>query len=352
MKKTYVIALVNDALLVAAIATPRAHAQGCVAAHTTQPLVSGLTSNDQVPLSGRLHGLTVTVGYRTYNSYKHYVGDVYQVQRAVLHNEVQNHVDLFDLAISYQLTPRWSLISDIPGLAATRHQQGNINVYRDGGLGDITVGAQAWVWRPPTENSGNVAVSFSVKLPTGIDDAQGTKTASNGTKTILPFDQSIQPGDGGWGFVLATEAYHPVAFHTVGYFTGSWLFNPTSTNGVVTGRSLPGEQVMSVPDQYLWRGGFSHSVPRAVPLLRGLAGSIGGRMEGVPARDIIGDSKGFRRPGYVISIEPALLYARGRTLLNVSAPWAVQRDRTASINDIAAGKHGDAAFSDYSVIAS
>ncbi|HEY0795737.1 MAG TPA: hypothetical protein VGD64_08140 [Acidisarcina sp.] len=352
MKKIYTVAFVSAALLAAAISSPSAHAQGCVAAHTTQPLVSGLSSNDQAPLSGRLHGLTVTVGFRTYSSYKHYVGDVYQVQRAIAHNEVQNHVDLYDLAISYQLTSRWSIISDMPGLTATRHQQGNINVYRDGGIGDITVGAQAWLFRPPTENGGNVAFSTSVKFPSGINNASGTKISSNGKKTILPFDQSIQPGDGSWGFVAATEAYHPIAFGTEGYFTGSYLFNPRSTTGVVTGRSLPGEQVMSATDQYLWRGGLSHAAPRAVHFARGLVGSIGGRMEGVPARDLIGDSKGFRRPGYVISIEPALLYLRGRTTLNLSAPWAMDRDRTTSVNDVAAHTHGDAAFADYTIIAS
>ena len=49
---------------------------------------------------------------------------------------MQNHVNLYDVAFNYQLSPRWSIIGDIPGLTATRHQQGNVNVYRDGGIGD------------------------------------------------------------------------------------------------------------------------------------------------------------------------------------------------------------------------
>lgn len=351
MKKISLPATIAALTLIAA-ATYKLPAQGCVAAHTLQPLVSGLSSSDQAPLSGRLRGLTVTFGYRTYASYKHYVGDVYQVQRAVLHNEVQNHVDLFDLAINYQLSPRWSLISDIPGMAATRHGGGSINTYRDGGLGDVTVGAQAWLFRPPTENGGNVAMAVSVKLPSGDNNASGTTILANKQRQIRPFDESIQPGDGSWGFVAAAQAYHPIYFNTVGYFTGSYLFNPRSTTGVLTYRSLPGEQLVSAADQYLWRGGLSHAAPRAAHFARGLVGSIGGRMEGVPARDLIGDSKGFRRPGYVISIEPALLYSRGRTMFNISAPWAMDRNRTTSINDIAAHTHGDAAFSDYSIITS
>ncbi len=325
-----------------------AFAQGCVAAHSPQPIISGLDPTSQPRTTSLLHGLTVTVGYRTYNSYKHYIGTVYQAQRAALHNQVQNHVDLYDLSLSYQLTPRWSIIGDIPGMTATRHQQGNVNVYRSGGIGDILVGAQAWVWRPPTESHGNIAFSAQLKLPTGINDAKGTTILANGQTQERPFDESIQPGDGTWGFALATEAYREFYFHTTGYFSGSWLFSPQDTTGVLTYRPAPGENVVSATDQYLWRGGFSHPVPK----VRGLALSIGGRMEGVPVRDAFGSSNGFRRPGYVISIEPGLAYARGRNLINVSGPWAMERNRKTSVTDYANHTHGDAAFADYTVIAS
>lgn len=323
-------------------------ARGCVAAHSAQPVISGLDSIDHPGSSNLLHGLTITTGFRTYSSYKHYVGTVYQPQRAARHNEVQNHVDLYDLSLNYQINPRWSFIADIPGMTATRHQQGNINQYRSGGIGDVTVGAEAWIWRPPTESHGNIALFASIKLPTGINDAKGTTTLSNGQTQVRPFDESIQPGDGTWGFSLATEAYHPLLFHTYGYFTGSWLFSPTDTTGVKTFRSAPGEEIISATDQYLWRGGAS----RTVPHVRGLALSFGGRMEGVPVRDAFGASNGFRRPGYVISVEPGLMYSYKRYELNVSGPWAIQRNRKRSVTDIAHNIHGDAAFSDYTVIAS
>jgi hypothetical protein len=345
----------------------QAHAQGCVAAHSQQPVlseldmnalpardghsqsvISGLSPTSQSSIRGLLRGLSVTVGFRTYSSYKHYVGTVYQAQRAAKHNQVQNHVDLYDLALNYQITPRWSIIADIPAMTATRHQQGNINTYRSGGIGDVLVGAQAWVWRPPTESHGNIALSMQLKLPSGINDAKGTTILANGQKQVRPFDESIQPGDGTWGFSLGTEAYREFWFHTAGYFTGSWLFSPQDTTGVKTYRSAPGEEVISATDQYLWRGGFSHPVPK----IRGLALSAGGRMEGVPVRDAFGSSNGFRRPGYVISFEPGLMYARGRNMFNVSGPWAMERNRKISVTDIENHTHGDAAFSDYTVIAS
>ena len=339
----------SSALLLALSSSPSAHAQGCVAAHTVQPVVSGLLPNDQRAAVDRLHGLTVTVGYRVYNSFRHYVGTVEQIQRETNHNAVVNHVNLFNLDLSYQLTPRWSLIADIPTMTATRARQSDPydNVYRVGGIGDVTVGAQAWVWRPPTESHGNIAFSAQLKLPTGINDAKGAKIAASGT-TTQPFDESVQPGDGTWGFALGTEAYKETYFHTIGYFTGSWLFSPQDTTGVLTYRSAPGEQVVSATDQYLWRGGVSHAVPK----LRGVALSMGGRMEGVPVRDAFGSSNGFRRPGYVISIEPGLSVSYRRNMVNISGPWAMERNRKISTSDIMNHSHGDAAFADYTVIAS
>jgi hypothetical protein len=337
--------------------SPAAHAQGCVAAHSSQPIISGLDPTSQ--FSARrfsngewVHGLTVTVEYRVYNSYKHYIGTVYQAQRQANHNAIVNHVNLFELDLNYRLTPRNSFIASIPAMTATRHGQASpLNVYRVGGLGDVTLGGETWVWRPPTESHGNINFSYQLKLPTGINDAKGTKTYANGSKIVQPFDESIQPGDGTWGFSLATEAYRELIWKTSGYFTGSWLFSPQDTTGVKTYRAAPGEGVISATDQYLWRGGFSRPVTE-VRSLRGLAFSIGGRMEGVPVRDAFGSSNGFRRPGYVISIEPGMTYARGRYMVNVSGPWAIERNRKTSVTDYANHTHGDAAFSDYTVIAS
>jgi len=242
------------------------------------------------------------------------------------------------------------VIATIPGMEATRHGQSSAtNFYRSGGIGDVTVGAQAWVWRPPTESHGNVAISAQLKLPTGINDAKGTAFAKNGTSSTQPFDESIQPGDGTYGFALATEAYRELYWRTSAYFTGSWLFSPQDTTGVAQARSAPGENVISATDQYLWRGGFSRPVT-GVKLLRGLALSFGGRMEGVPVRDAFGASNGFRRPGYVISIEPGMMYSRGRWGFYASGPWAMERNRKTSVTDIANHTHGDAAFADYTVI--
>lgn len=356
MKKFLVPVALSAAILSLLAVSPSARAQGCVAAHSPQPVISGLDPGSESNArhfagSGLLHGLTITTGFRTYSSYQHFIGTVEQHQRQTLHNAVLNHVDLFELDLNYQLTPRLSVIASVPGLEATRHQESSAtNYYRSGGIGDVTVGVQSWIFRPPTENHGNVSISAQLKLPTGINDAKGTTITKSGVAQTEPFDESIQPGDGTWGFSLATEAYHPVYWQTTAYFTGSWLFNPQDTTGVKTFRSAPGEGVVSAADEYLWRGGFSRPVTGVKPL-RGLALSIGGRMEGVPVRDAFGKSDGFRRPGYVISIEPGMMYEHGHYMVYGSGPWAMERNRKTSVTDFANHSHGDAAFADYTVIA-
>ena len=89
----------------------------------------------------------------------------------------------------------------------------------------------------------------------------------NGDAIIATADQSIQAGDGGTGFALDIQAYKPTYFNSTLYFSGTYLFNPRNTNGVRTFRTRRGEDVMSVADQYLYRGGVSHAVPKT----RGLA---------------------------------------------------------------------------------
>src|SRR5262249_57573937 len=101
-------------------------------------------------------------------------------------------------------------------------------------------------------------------------------------------DQSIQPGDGGYGIVADFQAYKSIKRTTL-YASGLYLANPRNTNGVPTGRSRPSEAIMSVADQYVYRAGAVLPLPKTTSLVW----SIGVRGEGVPSRDLIGDSDGF-----------------------------------------------------------
>ncbi|HUP12513.1 MAG TPA: hypothetical protein VM187_09885, partial [Niastella sp.] len=135
-----------------------------------------------------------------------------------------------------------------------------------------------------------------------------------------------------------------------------YLISPREQNGVSTARGgtpsaaavAYGSDVMSVPDQYMYRVG-------ANIMLKRLTVSGGIRRECVPAHDLIGGSNGFRRPGYVVSVEPGVSYAFKKINVYAYVPVAVKRDRTQSVPDMirtditGVYAQGDAAFADYSV---
>ena len=319
-----------------------------MAARQSSPVIGDLCYSDKDREARtldnlKLHHFDVTIGYRYQQSSRHFVGTVEQVQREIEHSQVENDYHLFDVAVSYELNPRWSLTASLPMLIAKRSSAGS-GTFHTGGIGDATVGARFWIFRPPTESGGNISFGFGMKMPTGQDNATGHRR--NGQ--LVTIDQSVQPGVGGWGFFLETQAFKPTYFHTMLYFSGSYLFNPEGNNGVPTFRGQPGEQTMSIADQYLYRGGLSHRVFN----VKWLFASIGGRIEGVPVRNAFGSSLGFRRPGYAIDVDPGFLVSVGKNIFSCNVPFAVERNRTRSVSDIAVGDHGDAAFADYALLIS
>lgn len=342
-KKLFVLLAVGGLVL----AGNKAWAQGCVAAHTNQRVLDELVAPNMSspPSPFSIHNLTVNIGYRVFNSNKYFRGST-EIPRPTA---VENHQNIFDIGVEYRLNPRWSLLADVPVYNGTRNQiYPPVGIFQVSGLGDITIGAQSWIFRPPTENGGNVAVSASVKIPTGIDDATGSGLY-HGQIVKATADQSMQPGDGSWGFNVGTQGYKKLWRRASAYGQANYLFNPRDTNGVTTFRSQAGQSVMSVTDQYLYRAGVSQGVPK----LRGLALSLGVRGEGVPVRDLLGDSNGFRRPGSIVSLDPGLIFNYKRDTFAVNGPWALYRDRPSSVPEIQNHTiNGDAFFADYTVIAS
>jgi hypothetical protein len=316
-----------------------------VAAHSNQRAFDQLIASDKsADVSPRwIHNLTVDVGYRVFNSNKYFVGSD-EIARPTA---VENHQNIFDIGVEYRLSHRWSLLADVPVYNGTRNQiyppQG---VFQVSGLGDITVGAQSWLFRPPTENGGNVAVNAQLKMPTGIDNATGS-ALYKGQTIKATADQSLQPGDGTWAFSVGTQGYKGLWHRASLYGQANYLFSPADTNGVTTFRSQPGQGVMSAADQYLFRGGVSQGVPK----IRRLALTAGIRGEGVPVRDLLGSSNGFRRPGEIISFDPGFMFSYKHDTLSVNGPWAVYRNRPPSVPEIQYHTlNGDAFFADYTVV--
>jgi hypothetical protein len=326
----------------------------------------------------------VSVGYRYLDSHRHFVGDEEQTQRQLVQaNEVINHSHFIDASVQYAFTPRYSAAIILPYVTSTRSQKAPAGypTYRyqteASGFGDVRFSGYMWIWDPTKAPKGNLQVGLGFKVPTGEDGASDIFPNTNPPiyKTV---DQSIQPGDGGWGFTTELNGYWEFLPRTVAFVQGFYLFNPEGDNGELTWRdnntAIPGnvtaapssasyyEHFMSIPDQYFGRVGVAYTI---LPKW-GLSIGVAGRIEGIPVHDAIGNDEQFRRPGFVIGIEPSVQFMRGHWTVNVSVPFALNRNRERSVADQMASAyrvanpvpgqnpdvHGDAAFADYLISAS
>jgi hypothetical protein len=306
---------------------------------------------------GNYHGADkweVTFSWRDQVSDRHFIGHEEQKNRITEHSQVINRINQSDISITRKYPNGWRLSLSIPYMIAERSspiRDPNTNAVVDRsitsarGIGDVTLVARKWLWDPAT-HKGNISLGIGGKIPTGEDNVVDTRASlsSSGATTLVTrtVDQSIQPGDGGFGIVFDLQAFRRFADDRFAvYGSGTYLSNPQTTNGIRTFRSAPGEEIMSVADVYIARSGIAWYPGSGWGL------TLGGRIEGVPTYDIIGSSDGFRRPGYAVSVEPGVSWTYGPHTFSLQVPIAVDRSRAVSVADLANGTHGDAAFADY-----
>lgn len=337
-----------------------AFGQGCVAVRGGGgiPIASGNALHQASYLDT---GDTIySFSYRWLHSDRHYVGDVEQPQRQAEHTQVVNDSHFVDLSFTYVLNPRFSLGLIVPMVYSDRsslyeHDRVHRHSSQAFGIGDIRLAGYGWLFTPAAERRGNALVGLGLKTPTGDYRADDVFQSPTGPVRRM-VDQSIQPGDGGWGFTVEAFVYHRLTDGLTAYAQGFYLFNPGDTNGVSTATSFPRrnpyEQIMSIPDQYSARGGLVQD------LGHGFSVGLGGRIDGVPVRDLLGDSNGFRRPGFSLFLEPGVYWAKEAWTASLTVPVAVYRNRQRSVADRRLSQdtgefvHGDAAFADFLVTAS
>jgi hypothetical protein len=337
-----------------ALTNTKLNAQGCVAIKGT----AGVCSR---PSDAK--GWEMNLNNRYFKSHKHFVGTIEQKEREEKGTEVINHSYELDITATRILNSRWSLGMTLPIMSFGRsslyeHDGASRHNTHSFGIGDMRFSGYWWMFDPMKSHKGNIQLGLGIKLPTGNYNYQDYFYKKADSSVLGPVDQSIQPGDGGTGLTFEVNAFRNFS-HRVGvYGSFFYLINPREVNGTSTTRGGVANaiakkyntDVMSVPDLYMARGGISLTADQ-------LTFSGGIRIEGLPSKDLVGGSRGFRRPGYIISAEPSVTYVGKRISVNLSVPVALERNRTQSDSDkrrsADTGTHvqGDAAFADYLISA-
>lgn len=249
------------------------------------------------------------------------------------------NINSLDFGLDYGLSNRARLSLVVP-LSRGTHSR----FYADGlrhkvsseGLGDINVTGSLWLRDPATERTANAQIGIGIKTPSGRNDGIDNYYVPGGVKKFT-VDQSIQTGDGGWGLILEANGYRQLFHNGYGYASGSYLISPRNQTSVLQSPSGPYATVhVGVPDVFNARAGLAWA---AWPD-RGFSLSLGGRIDGIPYRDVIGTNDAFRRPAIVGFIEPGLNLVRGSSTFTMSVPLLAYADFRPSAVDKKLGKSG------------
>lgn len=302
---------------------------------------------------------SAVMGFRHFKSFRHFRGDVEEKNRLEEGTEVINKSTFLDYSLSYGISDRFYLNAILPVVFNNRSSMyehggnppnglGERHETSSRGLSDIRLGLGYWLF-DNKKHDFNYSIGLGLKLPTGNYDYKDSFYNQGPNKDEIieqVVDQSIQLGDGGLGITMEFQGYHPLSHHFAIATNLYYLFNFEETNGILTRN---GKSEFSVPDQFAVRIGGVYN------LMNGLNFSLGGRLEGVPSKDIFGGSAGYRRPGYVVSTEPGIGFFKNNFSVFASLPIALYRNRTQSFEDKVKTQQtgvytqGDAAFADYSV---
>jgi len=375
MKKISIVIL----LLSAIVSSIKLNAQGCVAVRSMGG-VTALSSGSYNLSKGEFQ---IGGNYRYFHSWRHFVGREEQEQRQNTGggigadgkdhgNAVNIYSHALDINFSYGLTSRLQLNLTLPYVHNERSQVLRqtlpvVDTFRYSvfaqGLADIRVGANYWIFDPEKAHKGNLNVGLGLKLPTGSHSKVDQAPQANGTKRYAVMDQAIQPGDGGLGISVEVQGFRQLYKSLYVFANGYYLFNPKESNGTFKSAPKPGLEgynIYACPDQYFGRIGFMTSVLKD----KSLTFSLAGRFEGIPAFDAFGGQVAYRRPGYVVAIEPGISYRKGQHSFSLFVPYNFIKNRIQSAADLADQKlqneantdptktihvQGDAAFADYSI---
>lgn len=366
---------------IASFASFDSSGQGCVAVRQMGGVCtmhSGGSDNSYNLPKGNFQ---VGTSYRYFHSWRHFVGKEEQHERQTTGggigpdgkdrgNAVNIYSHAVDLNLSYGLTNRLQLNATLPYVHNERSQvlrstiidTTRYSVFAQG-LADVRLSLNYWAFNPETAHNGNLMVGLGLKLNTGSHSKKDDALQVDGSYAEAVMDQAIQPGDGGIGVSVELQGFKKVYKSLFVFANGFYLFNPKEHNGTFKSApkaGLEGYELYACPDQYFGRAGFMASFGK----MKNLTASLAGRFEGIPAYDAFGGQVAYRRPGYVVAIEPGLSFRTGKHSFSLFVPYNFIKNRIQSAADIASQNlqnaditdpakkvhvQGDAAFADYSI---
>ena len=312
-------------VLIVSSVSGRVDAQGCEPIRFTTPV--NLGGEGQAYQPGREWQLTLA--YRRLVSNEWFVGQDENSALAPGGKSPEFRIHTFVADVAYSISDRYRLRVSVPvssGSLSRTWPDKAVHEQTATGIGDVTLMAEAWTLKPRTHERGNIAVGVGIKVPTGSHTIPSQFYTAAGP-VYFPADQTIQPGDGGWGVLLETRAFRQITERAHAYGFASYMINPKARSDV---QWVPASgQHWSVPDVYSGRLGAAFSV---LPD-QGLTMSLGARIDGIPIHDLIGggDDDTIKRTAYVIFADPGLSYARGRSIVTLSVPYRLAVNRQKSL---------------------
>jgi hypothetical protein len=278
----------------------------------TSPSLGG---HRQVVLAHREWELGLS--YRRLTADDWFVGSTVTPAAAPFGQPNRFNVNTLDFSLAYGVTDRLSVRLNVPFSTGT-----NSRVHPDlvrhetsaTGIGDINLVGNYWLLDPVSHQAGNVGLGLGLKAPTGSyhkEDGFGLATGN----IQFPVHPGLQPGGGGWGILVEAQAYQRLAGALSGYVFGAYQMSPEGVTDVTFSPTAPGS-FLSVNDVYHARAGLAYALlPQA-----GVSVSLGGRIDGIPVRDIIGSDEGYRAPGSILFLDPGLSITRGKGTFTASVP--------------------------------
>ncbi len=300
-------------------------AQGCEPIRFTTPINLGGEGKTYQPA----HEWQLTLAYRHLESADWFVGRAENPALAPGGSSPVFKIHTLIGDVAYSINDRVRLHVSVPfstGTFTRLWADRIVHEQRASGIGDISVTGELWLLDPRMHDAGNVSIGLGVKAPTG-SHTLASRFYSATAAVDFPADQTIQPGDGGWGVQTQLQAFRQFTSRMFGYASGSYLISPKAQSDV---EWQPNTKVYwSVPDVFSARLGGALSVLDN----QRLTISLGGRVDGIPLHDLFGggDDSTIKRTSRVTFVDPGLSVSTGRGTLTLSTPIRVSVDRKKSL---------------------